>query len=465
LADAVQQDHAEGGVVIVESPATDEILAMASQPTFDPNNFEKAAADERQNRAIQWVYEPGSMFKLVTYSAALEEGLISPDETIDCQGGSITLDGHVIHDDKEHFGVLTVEQALAHSSDVAAVKIGLRLGQERLYQYVRHYGFGSRTGIDLPGEEQGLVEPLSRWSGLSIGAISIGQEVGVTALQILAAYSAIANGGVLRSPRIIESLVQGSSVTAPQPRAGHRVVSERTAELMRHMFMEVVEEGTGKKAQLNGYSAAGKTGTAQKIVDHRYSHSSHVSSFVGFAPVDQPAITVLVSIDSPAGQYHGAEVAAPVFKEIAEQTLASLNVPKDRTLTMVAVNNHTAELGPNPAGKIAKTEEAGATAASAPPPTDDPRAAASSTDTVSSELKPVALTDDAVAANDTVVLDQGPLITVPDLSGLAERAAARQCNAAGLELVMSGSGLASQQDPPAGSKVPARTKIQVRFNR
>lgn len=465
LADAVEQGRAAGGVVIVENPSTGEILAMASQPTFDPNNFEMTTAEQRKNLAVQWVYEPGSMFKLVTYSAALEEGLISPDESIDCQGGSITLDGHVIHDDNEHFGVLTVEQALAHSSDVAAVKIGLRLGQERLYQYVRQFGFGSRTGIDLPGEEQGLVEPLSRWSGLSIGAISIGQEVGVTALQVLAAYSAIADGGVLRPPRIVRDLVQGSSVTTPQPGATRRVVSERTAELMRHMFMEVLEEGTGKKAQLNGYSAGGKTGTAQKIVNGRYSHSSHVASFVGFAPVNHPAIAVLVSIDSPAGQYHGAEVAAPVFKEIAEQTLASLNVPKDRTMPMVAENRLT--IGPtrNPANKTSESDAAMAPSASEPPATDGYPAPAPSNDPADTGIKRVALTNTGGTEEGTVVLVKGPLTTVPDLTGLAERAAARQCNAAGLELVMSGSGLATQQDPPAGLKVPARTKVQVWFTR
>ncbi len=465
LSDAVEQDHASGGVVIVENPSTGEILAMASQPTFDPNNFESATPEERKNLAIQWVYEPGSMFKLVTYSAALEEGLISPGETIDCQGGSITLDGHVIHDDNEHFGVLTVEQALAHSSDVAAVKIGLRLGQERLYDYIRRYGFGSRTGIELPGEEEGLLEPLSRWSGLSIGAISIGQEIGVTALQIISAYSTIANGGVLHPPRIIESLVQGSSVTAPQVGPSRRVVSERTAELMKHMFMEVVEEGTGKEARLNGYSAGGKTGTAQKIVNRRYSHSNHVASFVGFAPVDHPAVTVLVSIDSPQGQYHGAEVAAPVFKEIAEETLASLNVPKDRPVALLAENRSAALPERSPAGKAAGPDVDAAPAAPARPAPEDSPAIVSSTGPVGEDLKPVALTNDATPAEGTVVLEKGPLTTVPDFTGLAERAAARECNADGLDLIVSGSGLATQQDPPAGSKAPAGSKVRVWFSR
>jgi cell division protein FtsI/penicillin-binding protein 2 len=465
LADAVEENQASSGVVVVENPSTGEILAMASQPTFDPNNFEKATPEERKNRAIQWVYEPGSMFKLVTYAGALEEGLISPDELIDCQNGSITLDGHVIHDDDEHFGVLTIQQALAHSSDVAAVKIGLRLGQERLYRYVRQFGFGSRTGIDLPGEEPGLVEPVSRWSGLSIGAISIGQEVGVTALQVITAYSAIANAGVLHPPRIIESLVQGAAVTAPQMSPIRRVVSERTADLMKHMFMEVVQEGTGRKAQLNGYSAAGKTGTAQKIVGGRYSHSSYVSSFVGFAPVEHPAIAVLVSIDSPTGQHHGAEVAAPVFKEVAEQTLAYLNVPKDRPVSMMA-QSRTAVMPVSVLASNRTKLDTTATPSSAhlaetadAPPVPSSRYAADE------DLKPISLTSKMAPVEGTVVLDKGPLVTVPDLAGLAERAAARQCSAAGLELVMSGSGLAAQQDPPAGWKVPARSKVEVWFTR
>lgn len=456
---AVADHHAAGAVAIVEEPSTGRILAMVSEPTFDPNRYDQFKPDTRNNRAIQWVYEPGSMFKLVTYSGALEEGLISPEEMIDCQMGSITIDGHVIHDD-ERFGVMTIEQALAHSSDVAAIKIGLRLGQDRFYQYMRRYGFGARTGIDLPGEEQGLLKPPERWSGISIGALSMGQEVGVTALQIVSAYSAIANRGVLVPPRIIDHFERGSLLTEPQPRPSRRVLSERTVQIMKHMLTTVVQEGSGRKAQLNGYSAAGKTGTGQKIdPSGAYSHRHFVSSFVGMAPAGHPAIVVLISVDSPVGAYYGAEVAAPVFKSIAEQVLTRMNVPKDRPTTTIAANRV-----PPGAAALWKPARHSEAIEDGPPPeisTHD----GLSRDEIASSVKPVALTNASAKPPDTMVLPSGPLVTVPDLTGLAQRPVATQCAALGLDLVFSGSGLASEQYPQAGGKVPQGTKIRVRFER
>jgi cell division protein FtsI/penicillin-binding protein 2 len=446
LAEAIEEHHAAGGVALVEDPSTGEILAMVSQPSFNPNYYHDAPTANRQNRAIQWVFEPGSMFKIVTFSAALEEGLASPDEMIDCQMGSITIAGHVIHDD-ERFGVMTVEQALAHSSDVAAIKLGMRLGDERLYRYIRKFGFGSRTGIDLPGEEEGLLEPPSRWSAISIGAIPMGQEVGVTALQIISAYSAIANDGIQMPPRILEQ-VAGDPAIAPRRAAPRRVVSARTAELMKQMFAAVVIEGSGRAAQLDGYSTAGKTGTAQKIVNGAYSHSRHVSSFVGFAPVNHPAITVLVSLDSPVGAYYGAEVAAPLFKVIADQTLAYLNVPKDRPDMLVASAART-----KPADKAVAE-----LAHPVSPAFTKPGAARL-------DVKPVSLSNDADLPTSTVTIAGGPLVTVPDFSGMAQRPVADRCEALGLELEVSGSGLAYEQDPAAGSKVPAGITVRVRFAR
>ena len=450
LGQAVKDHRAAGGLAIVEDPSTGKILAMASEPTFDPNHYDKSNPEDRINRAIQWVYEPGSMFKLVPFSGALEEGLISPEEMIDCQMGSITIGSHVIHDAERGLGVITVEESLAHSSDVAAVKIGLRLGQDHLYEYVRRFGFGSRTGIDLPGEEPGLLKPPQRWSGLSIGAVSIGQEVGVTGLQVVSAYSAIANGGVLIPPRIIDHFEQGSAITTPPLRPGRRVVSERTAQLMKHMLMEVVAEGTGRNAQLRGYSAAGKTGTAQKIdPSGAYSHSHFVASFVGMAPVEHPTVVVLVSVDSPVGQYYGAEVAAPIFKDITQQILTRLNVPEDRPAPLIA--------------KKARPAKAAPPLAADPPPAEI--ADAPPNEMSLSGLKAVALTNYGAPGPDTVVLETGPLVTIPDFTGLAERPVADQCQALGLDLVVDGSGLAAEQVPPAGSKVPARTKLWVRFAR
>jgi len=447
LDQAVADHHAAGALAVVEDPSTGKILAIASEPTFDPNHFDQSKPANRINRAIQWVYEPGSMFKLVPFSGAVEEGLISPEEMVDCQGGSITIGRHVIHDAERGLGVITVEDALAHSSDVAAVKIGLRLGPDRLYEYIRRFGFGSRTGIDLPGEELGLLKPPERWSGMSIGALSIGQEVGVTALQVVSAYSAIANGGVLMPPRIIDHFERGLVATGPAIRPARRVVSERTAEIMKHMLASVVDKGTGRSAQLQGYSAAGKTGTAQKIdPSGAYSHSQFVASFVGMAPVQHPAVVVLVSIDSPVGQYYGAEVAAPVFKDITQQILSRLNVPEDRPVPLI-----TKRVGPTKPVEVDR------------PPAEVADGAPS--DVPDSDLKPVALNNDRTRGPDTVVLDSGPLITVPDFTGLAERPVADQCQALGLDLVVDGSGLAAGQIPPAGSKVPARTKLRVRFAR
>jgi len=216
------------------------------------------------------------------------------------------------------------------SSDVGAIKLGLRLGEQRLYKYIRSFGFGEKTEVELPGEERGLLKPPSRWSGISIGEISMGQEIGVTPIQLVTTYSAVANGGVLFEPRLVHDLFLGQAHDAMPPVPGHRVISARTASLMKEILSAVVERGTGQPAQLAGYSSAGKTGTAQKIdASGAYSKSHYVASFVGFAPVGKPAVTILVAIDSPVGAIYGTEVAAPVFKSIAEPTLGYLNVPQD----------------------------------------------------------------------------------------------------------------------------------------
>ena len=336
LAEGVEKWKAAGGVAIVQNPSTGEILAMASQPTFDPNDYAKSPPQELQDRGVSWVYEPGSTFKLVTVSAVLEEKLAKPDEVVNCQQGSIVLAGHVIHDHKS-FANLTVRDVVVNSSDVGAIKLGLRLGEQRLYKYIRSFGFGEKTEIELPGEERGLLKPPSRWSGISIGAISMGQEIGVTPIQLVSTYSAVANGGVMFEPRLVHDLFRGQAHDAMPPVPGHRVISGRTANLMKEILAAVVARGTGRAAQLAGYLCAGKTGTAQKIdPSGDYSKSHYVASFVGFAPIGKPAVTILVVIDSPVGAIYGAEVAAPVFKSIAEQTLGYLNVPQDTPSPMAS---------------------------------------------------------------------------------------------------------------------------------
>lgn len=457
LADAVDKWHAEGGTVIVEDPATGDILALVSVPTFDPNDYERAPADARLNRATQWVYEPGSVFKLVTLSAALDLGLTDPRKIIDCQMGHITLYGHVIHD-HERFGDLSVEDVLVHSSDVGSIKIGLMLGDDRFYQYIRRYGFGERTGIELPREEPGLLKAPRDWSGISIAALSIGQEISVTAVQLVSAYAAIANGGVRLPPRLVRDVSVGSKWVPRPASPGRRVVSERTAEIMKQMLEAVVERGTGKlTAQLSGYSAAGKTGTAQKIVNGRYSHHLYVDSFIGFAPVEHPALVVLVSVDSPSGGAMGGTVAGPVFKSVMEQSLTYLKVPKDRPELLIA-DKQTSKRSAAPAPPIAEDDAPSELVAENEGDSPDPGA-----------VKTVALNNDPESAptpdRGTVLIAKGPPVTVPDFTGLAVRPVADQCASAGLDLVVSGSGLALEQEPPAGSKVPAGTKIQVRFAR
>ena len=450
LAETVEKWHAAGGVIIVQNPNTGEILAMASAPGFDPSQANQAAPPAPLNRAIAWVYEPGSTFKLVTLTAALEEKLTNPDEVVDCQMGSIVLAGHVIHDHKR-FGALSVRDVLVHSSDVGAIKLGLRLGQERLYRYMRAFGFGEQTEIELPGEECGLLKPPSRWSGLSIGEMSMGQEVSVTPLQLITAYSAIANGGIRFQPRIVREVFRGGVHDPVRPAAGRRVVSEWTAQTMREMLAAVVEEGTGRPARLNGYSAAGKTGTAQKIdPSGAYSHSHYVSSFVGFAPAQKPQLTILVSIDSPVGAIYGADVAAPAFKSVAEETLAYLNVPQDRPTEPIP----------------------GAGALERPPllrtiglRSEDPGAGSSPEADLADTSVEVSDSGTTSSPHATVLVDRGPMVTMPNFTGLAVRRVAEECQEKGLDLSLSGSGLAVVQNPPAGTRLAPGSQIRVRFAR
>jgi len=459
LSEAMAQWHAAGGVAIVQDPNTGEILAMSSRPTFNPNEYAKSPDEARVDRAIGWVYEPGSTFKIVTVSAALEEKLTTPEEVINCQMGSITLANHVIHDHLR-FGNLTVDDILVHSSDVGAIKLGLRLGKDRFYSYMTRFGFGEKTDIEAPGEERGLLKPASQWTGISIGEMSMGQEVAVTPLQLVTAYSAIANGGVLFEPRLVRDVFRDNVHDSLRPAEGHRVVSERTAAMMREMFQHVVERGTGHLARIARYNVAGKSGTAQKIdASGHYSHSKYIASFVGFAPVSHPAITILVVIDSPVGAIYGGDVAGPVFKTIAEQTLAYLNVPPDNPSPLPLL----ASAGPRSrAGKGFK--------APADDDTDDLPGETTLVDLAAGSAVPVSLRDaaarEAAQLNQgTLVVDEGPLMTVPSFSGQSVRVVARECQQQGFDLAVLGSGLAVEQSPAAGSQAHAGARVIVRFAR
>src|SRR5580698_6965138 len=342
LDQAIHDTQAIAGTVIVENPHTGEILALANRPTFNPNLRKQITPAALTNRAVSYVYEPGSTFKLVTISAALEEKLTNPDEVFDCQMGAIVYNGMRIRDSKPH-GLLPVWGVLSESSDVGSIKIALRLGEDRFYKYIRAYGFGQQSGIELPGETRGMTKPVSRWSKVSIAAISIGQEIGISAIQLSALISTFANDGVWIAPRIVSGTLPPNTdpknalqTVAFHLANSHRVVSSFTAAEMRAMMEKVVLDahGTGRRAILEGYSSAGKTGTGQKVdpATGAYSKTKYIGSFAGFAPVNNPQIVVAVILDSAVGPHQGGQIAAPVFKRISQQVLEYLHVPHDLPL-------------------------------------------------------------------------------------------------------------------------------------
>ena len=431
LASAMTEFRAASASVVVQDPNTGEILAIASQPTYNPNAYSEAAPDALRNLAVSASYEPGSTFKVITLSAALEEKLTTPDERIDCQMGSITLAGHVIHDHKA-YGLLTTSEILQNSSGVGAIKLALRLGNDAMYRHLRAFGFGSPTDIELPGEADGLIKPPERWSKISIGAIAMGHEIGVTPLQLVTAISAVANGGRLLRPRIVR---EGLATDQPGQAAGmpgKRIISEETASAMQRMMKMVVTNGTAKSARLDGYTAAGKTGTSQKIdpVTRRYSHRDFVASFVGFAPAESPLFTILVVVDTPRGKIYGGEVAGPVFKRIAEQLLAIRNVPPALPET------------PRLAQAVWTEPDI--------PPVD---------------LPPPSFGDAEQPADPqaTILLSLDSRLTVPDFVGQGVRTVAERSQSNGLEVQMIGSGVSYRQSPAAGSPLVEGQKVQVWF--
>jgi cell division protein FtsI (penicillin-binding protein 3) len=347
----VAKVKAAHGTVVVQDPHTGQILALAVSPRFNPNDSRHLDASALTNLAVSDVYEPGSTFKLVTYSAALDAAGVQPTDIVDCQNGAMTMYGRTLHDDKDdHFGRVTVQYALEHSSDVGAAKMALKVGNNKFYDYMRAFGFGDRSGIELPSETRGLLRPPRKWGSTSILSLSIGQEVGVTPVQLVTMVSTIANGGVYMPPHVLlQSTDQmkgdmrlkpaafhpANQLPATLPDGAHRVITELTAAKMRSMMQGIVLEGTGKAAALNGYSSGGKTGTAQKIdpATHTYSHTKLVASFAGIAPVSNPAVSIAVVIDTPTvGSRYGAAVSAPVFSDVAQQVLEYLGVPHDMPL-------------------------------------------------------------------------------------------------------------------------------------
>jgi cell division protein FtsI (penicillin-binding protein 3) len=443
LADGIERTHAKGGSVVVQDPNTGQLLAVANWPTFDPNDAHAYPPDDFIDRTVSSAYEPGSIFKTILFSSAFQEGVVQPDQIVDCQMGSILVAGRLIHDHKA-YGLLSVAQILEDSSDVGSIKIALRLGAPKYYQYIRSFGFGQPTGIELPGENRGLVRPLGEWTATSVGYIAIGQEVSVTPVQMVSAESAIANGGTLRKPQIIRQVLRGGQLVMqgnPDPR---RVIDEGTAATVRNIMQQVILVGTGKGfAQPVGYTAGGKTGTAQKIdpATGRYSRTEYNASFIGFAPINNPAVTVLVNLDSPTGGSHeGNATAGPIFKQVVEQVLAYLNVPHDAP-EMPALEKASLKTKPRPAShNLASRAKRGASA-------EEPLETAASAQPVSS----------------TVAIAEGQAVTVPRLIGQGVRGVIEGCSRLGLMPVLVGDGVAVDQSPDAGTKVLPGTKVIVHF--
>jgi len=530
------------GTIVVQDPHTGQILALAVSPRFNPNDSRHLDAGSLTNLAVSDVYEPGSTFKLVTYSAALDAGGVEPTDIVDCQGGAMTMYGRTMHDDKDdHFGRVTVQYALEHSSDVGAVKMEQKVGNQKFYQYMKGFGFGQRSGVELPAETRGLLRPVSKWGATSFMSMAIGQEVGVTPVQLVTMVSTIANGGVYMPPHVLLASTDAmkgdprlkpaafhpeNQLPAKLPDGAHRVISEMTAAKMRMMMQGIVLEGTGKAAQLNGYSSGGKTGTAQKIdpETHTYSHTKLVASFAGIAPVSSPAISVAVVIDTPTiGSRYGAAVSAPVFQDVAQQVLEYLGVPHDMPLKtpkemkeLAKTDAHddapadsTADLNAmfeeinslpaddplrHPANAAAMAEnaaadraadEAAARAAEAAAKTPSGamkllptkvlaafRAHGNTTSVMpdaENESRPLAAPkiQPAVQArgSTSVVIDPTKRVAVPEFQGDGLRTVVQQANAAGLSVQPVGSGLAREQVPAAGTMVPLGTEIVVRFTR
>jgi cell division protein FtsI (penicillin-binding protein 3) len=331
---AYRRTQAKAAMAVVMDPRTGDVLAMAIRPTFNPNTFLEVPSREHwRNRAVTDPFEPGSTFKIIMAAAALEEGVVHPEDRIWAENGSITIARTTIHDWKK-YGWLTFGEVLQNSSNVGSIKVGLSLGRDRYYRYMTAFGFGAPTGIGLAGESRGQLREPSRWSALSLPTMSIGQEISVTALQMVAAFGAIANDGVLMQPRLVRALfdAEGRETRRFEPRSVRQAITPETARTLTRLMTQVVAAGTGHNAAIAGYEVAGKTGTAQKLdpTTHRYSRNPGVLSFVGFAPADEPRLVMLVMLDEPKNEKWGSEAAAPIFSAIGTEVLRYLDVaPRD----------------------------------------------------------------------------------------------------------------------------------------
>jgi len=418
LRNAVKHNRAAGGTVIVLDPKTGEILALANEPTFNPNAFSTATAQERRNRAVQDIYEPGSTFKIVTAGAALEERVITPEDIVDVSGGRIRFGSRVIEDTHD-YGSLSFTDVIVKSSNVGAIRVGLSLGPERLGVYARRFGFGRALSPDFPGETPGIVWDPTKLDNSALASMSMGYQVGVTPLQMVAAVSSVANGGDLIQPRVVRALIRGGKRTEVKPTILGRTISKGTSVVLTGIMEQTVERGTATYAQVAGYTIAGKTGTAAKLVEGRYSHSDYFASFVGFLPSRNPVATVIVVIDSPhAHGYYGGPIAGPVFQRVAEATLRHFGV---------------------------------APTLNAPPPVLVARRSDRQ------DMRPVRARDAAVAPAGGFA----SMRDLPDVRGLSAREAVRVLTKIGLSARLIGNGVVATQRPVAGTPIEPGTTTEL----
>ena len=420
----VEAARADGGAAVVLDPNSGEILAMASWPTFNPNDYGDAPEVARRNRAVQDIYEPGSTFKIVTASAALQEHVITPDELVDTQGGVIRFPGRKPITDMGHnYGTLSFTDVIVKSSNVGAIKVGLEVGAERMGLYMRRFGFGRPSSPDFPGENPGIVWDSSKLDDSALASVSMGYQVAVTPLQMAAAASAVANGGTLYEPHLVRATIKGSQRTVVAPKAARQAILPETAATLTGIMERVVTDGTGRSSRLINYTVAGKTGTADKLVNGRYSASQQNVSFVGFVPSRAPAFTIIVMIDSPrAGGDTGGAIAAPIFRRIADASLRHLGV--------------TPTINPVPPVIVARTEDTPLSPASAIGPA-------------------------TVVAMPANMAGTG----LPDLRGMSASEALRELARLGLSASMHGTGVVVEQDPPAGSPFEAGAICTVVLDR
>jgi len=427
LHNGVLVNRALGGTAIVMNPRTGEILAMANEPTFNPNTYREAEEAARRNRAVQDLYEPGSTFKVVTASAAIEEKVMNPDTLIDTNPGRLVIDrSRVITDDAgRNSGVLSFAKVIIKSSNIGAVKIGFKVGTDRLSRFVSLYGFGRQVSPDFPAENGGIVWSPEKWTDSALASVSMGYQVAVTPLQMVAAVSSVANGGEYVEPRVVRAIYRNGVRYQTPPKIVRRTVSADTAATLTEIMEGVVTDGTAKLAAIDGYTIAGKTGTAQKLIGGRYSHSDHYASFVGFLPANDPQLAIVVVIDSPHGPNgdHGGRVAAPIFRTIAEPALRYLGIAPT--------------INPTPPVLVASRNAAG---------------------------EPPVVGTAATEASLKLIVDE-PEGIVPDLRGLSARDAVRKLVRLGMTARLTGDGFVVSQDPQPGTPLDAEGVCVVILDR